>query len=64
MSLCALDVVAQHELAGIGIAIDLLVHPVGNLVPSQVVVEQRERHDQRDLLSPIPVDLIQEFFDP
>jgi hypothetical protein len=33
--------------------VDLLVHPLGHRVPVQVVLEQRQRHDQRH--QPLPL---------
>jgi len=34
-----LHMIPQHELLGIGMEVDLLVHPVGNRMPVQVMLE-------------------------
>jgi hypothetical protein len=40
-----LHVIAQHQLLGVAMEVHLLVHPVENRVPIQVVLEQRLGHD-------------------
>jgi hypothetical protein len=40
-----LHVIPQHELLGIRMQVDLLVHPLGHRIAVQVVLEQRQGHD-------------------
>jgi hypothetical protein len=56
-----LHVIAQHQLFGIRIQIHLLVYPLGHRVPVQVMLEQRQRHDQRQQPLPVVLDEAQEF---
>jgi hypothetical protein len=52
--------IAQHQLLGIRIQIHLLVHPAGNWMPVQVMLEQRQRHNQRHQPLPVVLDEAQE----
>src|SRR5687768_8560628 len=40
------DMIAQHQLARMGLEIDLAVQ-IGDLVTTNVVADQSQRHDQR-----------------
>jgi hypothetical protein len=40
--------------------VDLLVHPVGHRMPVQVMLEQRQRHDQRQQALPVVLDEAQQ----
>ena len=40
--------------------VDLLVHPVGNRMPGQVMLEERQGHDQRHHLLAVVLDEAQE----
>jgi hypothetical protein len=50
-----LHVIAQHQLLGIRMQVHLLVHPVGHRVAAQVMLQQRQGHDQWH--QPLPVVL-------
>jgi hypothetical protein len=39
-----LQVVAQHQLLGVRMQVDLLVYRIGNWVPIQVVLEQMQAY--------------------
>jgi hypothetical protein len=47
--------VTQHQFLRIGIEVNLLMHPVRDRVAAQVVLEQRQRHNQRH--KPLPIVL-------
>ena len=55
-----LHVVPQHQLLRVRMQIHLLVNPLGNRVAAQVVLQQRQRHDQRQQLLAIVLDEAQE----
>jgi hypothetical protein len=40
----ALHAIPQHQLLGIGVQIHLLVHPIGNRMPVQVVLKKKRGH--------------------
>ena len=42
----SLHVIPQHQLLGIGMQIHLLVHPLGNRIAVQVMLEERQRHNE------------------
>ena len=52
--------VLQHQLLGIRMQVHLLVHPVGHRIAAQVVLQQRQRHDQRQQPLPVVLDEAQE----
>jgi hypothetical protein len=39
-------VIPQHQLLGMRMEVDLLVHPLGNRMPVQMMLEQCQRHYQ------------------
>jgi hypothetical protein len=55
-----LHVVPQHEFLGIRMEIDLLVHPLRHRVAVQVMLQERQRHDQRRQPPPVVLDEAQE----
>ena len=55
-----LHVVPQHQLLGVGMQIHLLVHPVGYRLAVQVMLEQRQWHDQRHQPLAVVLDQTQE----
>jgi hypothetical protein len=55
-----LPVIPQHQLLRVGVQIHLLVHPLGHRVTVQVVIEQRQGHDQWHQTLPIVLDKAQE----
>ena len=48
--------VAQHQFLRIRVEVNLLMHPVRDRVAVQVVLEQRQGHDQRHHPLPIVLD--------
>jgi hypothetical protein len=40
-------VIPQHQLLGVRMQVHLLVHPIWHRVAVQVVLQQRQRYDQR-----------------
>ena len=52
--------IPQHQLLGVGMQVHLLVHPVGNRVAVQVMLEQSQRHDQRQQPLPVVLDETEE----
>ena len=52
--------VPQHELLGVRMQVDLLVHPVGNRIAVQVVLQERQGHDQRHHPQAVVLDEAQE----
>ena len=49
-------VIPQHELLGVRMQVDLLVHPFRHRMPVQMMLEQRQRHDQRQQSLPVVLD--------
>ena len=47
--------IPQHQLLGVRMQVDMLVHPLGHRVAAQMMFEQGRRHDQRH--QPLPVVL-------
>jgi hypothetical protein len=52
--------IPQHELLGVGMQVHLLVHPVGYRVAVQVVLKERQGHDQRQQPLAVVLDKAQE----
>jgi integrase len=50
------DIRTVQELLGIGVQTDLLVDPTRHWMLPQLVLEQRQRHDQRHQLLPVVLD--------
>jgi hypothetical protein len=53
-------VIPEYQLLRVGMQVYLLVHPVGHRVPVQVMLEQRQGHDQRQQPLSIVLDKAQE----
>ena len=41
-----LHVIPQHQLLGVRMQVNLLVHPLGHRVAVQVMLEERQRHNE------------------
>lgn len=57
----ASHVIAQHQLLGIRMEVHLLMHLVGHRIAAQVMLEQRQGHDQRYQALAVVLDEAQEF---
>jgi hypothetical protein len=55
-----LHVIPQHQFLLTRVEIHLLVHPLGNRMPVQVMLEQRQGNDQRQQPLPVVLDEAQE----
>jgi hypothetical protein len=53
-------VVPQHQLLGIRMQIHLLVYPLRHRIAVQVMLEQCQRHDQRQQALPVVLDQTEE----
>jgi hypothetical protein len=51
-----LHVIPQHQFLGIRMELDLLVSPLGHRVAVQMMLEERQRHDQRQQSLPAVLD--------
>jgi hypothetical protein len=52
--------IPQHELLGVRMQIHLLVHPLGHRIAVQMMLEQRQGHDQRQQALAVVLDEAQE----
>jgi hypothetical protein len=55
-----LHAILQHQLLRVLIQVDLLVHPLRNRIAIQVMLEQRQGHDQRQQPLPLVLDEAQQ----
>ena len=55
-----LHVIPQHQLLGVWMQVYLLVHPFGNRIAAQMMLQQRQRYDQRHQPLPVVLDEAQE----
>ena len=57
----SLNMIPQHQLLGVWMQVHLLVYPVRHRIAVQVVLEQRQGHDQRYQSLAVVLDEAQEF---